>query len=567
MLSALRLSVKMRIYKSGTILIPKDQNLTELLHTSAYTNLPSSHLIAKDNLTNRSITIGELRDRAGRIAKGLTCELNPPDQARWALVLPNSVEYLEIVHSILWTGGTVCPINYALKPSEIGHGIAVSRPHFIIAYGKTVSAVREAVDITAIELAAEGVQWPKAQIITIISKVQGHLHAPDDFFAASRLPVPHWQDNTTRLASIHLSSGTTGKPKGVELTHYNFVANCHQLVAHDQAQFHPASRTIAFTPWTHIAMTTMPLFLGPYTGMFHHAMPTYSLENFAQLVGSNQATSFQGVPSVVLALANSDVTTRYDFSCAQIINIGGAPLKKDTVVRMLSKAPWRFVQVYGMTEAAGYVAYQRFSDTLSDGIVGELLPNIEACLKKEGGTEDAPEGGPGELWLRGPNITRGYAFNDEANRKAFPVRGWYNTGDVCKIDKEGRISVVGRTKELIKYKGFQVSPAELEGYINSHPHVAEGGVSGIWDESQLTELPAAWVILKSHLQSENERKSALKEVHESINEQVSGYKKLRGGVWEISALPKNATGKILRKQMAGMRNGLCSLDESIKAKL
>ncbi|CAM1505002.1 Fc.00g106390.m01.CDS01 [Cosmosporella sp. VM-42] len=525
----------MTIYNlEHSIAIPKDQNLTQLLHASAY-NLPESHLIAADSLTNRSITLGELRDRAGRIANGFAQKLNPPDEARWAIVLPNSVEFLEVFHSILWTGGAVCPINYALRATEIGHGIAVCRPQFIVAYGKILPAIEEAIQVAAQELKKEGVKWQPPTVVTVISKTFTHQHIPDDFLASDRLAIPHWPDTTKRLASIHLSSGTTGKPKGVCLTHHNFVANVHQLIAHDASQFHPASRTVAFTPWAHIAMTTMPMFLGPYTGMFHHAMPSYNLETFAQLVGSNQATSFQGVPSVVLSLAKSDVTERYDFSKAAILNVGGAPLKKDDLKKLMSRAPWKMIQAFGMTEAAGYVAYQRLDETLPEGCTGQMLPGIEARLVKEGTGQDALHGGPGELWLRGPNITSGYAFNDEANQKGFPQEGWYNTGDVCTFSSDGRLSIVGRTKDLVKYKGFQVSPSELESYINSHPNVAESGVGALWDESQLTELPTAWVLLKPHLKdkSDNERRNALKEVQKWIDDQSFGRARNRGSAWTV----------------------------------
>ncbi|KAI1279323.1 AMP-binding enzyme [Xylaria sp. FL0933] len=556
----------MRIYRSEEITIPTDQNLTELLHSSARPDLPESHLIAKDNLTNRSITIGQLRDRAGRIAKGFQLKLSPTDQARWAIVLPNSVDFLELVHAILWTGGVICPINHALKASEIGHGLSVARPDFVVSYGPTVPVVKEALEIASKQLADQGVAWKRPEIVTIVSGVSGYLHVPDDFFAPERLPVPHYPDTRTRLASIHLSSGTTGLSKGVELTHYNFVANCYQLFARDPKAFNSDARCVAFTPWTHIGNTTMPLFLGPWTGMLHHAMPSYNFDEYVKLVGSNRATTFQGVPSVVLQLANSDATSRYDFSQARVINVGGL-LKHELQQRLESIAPWKLNQVYGMTEAAGYVAYQKIDEKLPASVTGRLLANIEACLKKEGTTEDAPEGGPGELWIRGPNITRGYAFNDEANKKGFPIPGWYNTGDVCTIDKEGTVSVVGRTKDLIKYKGFQVSPAELEGYLNTHPHVIEGGIGPTWDESQLTELPTAWVILKDHFKTVEQQKRALKQVQDDVDRAVSGYKKLRGGVWQISQLPKNPTGKILRKQLVEMRDGLCSLDNALRAKL
>lgn len=559
----------MTIYNTeNSIDIPKDLNLTQLLHSSAY-DLPESHLLASDSLTNRSITLGELRDRAGRTANGFVQKLGVHDQSRWAVVTPNSVEFLELFHAILWTGGAVCPINYALKATEIGHGIAVCQPQYVVVYGDIVSAIEEAIQVAAKELKKEGVKWNPPTIITAITKAPGYQHFPDDFLAPERLAIPQWSDTKQRLASIHLSSGTTGKPKGVRLTHHNFVANVFQLLAHDKRQFHPGSKTVAFTPWAHIAMTTMPIFLGPYTGMFHHALHKYDLETFSKLVGSVQATSFQGVPSVVLSLAKSDVTERYDFSRAAILNVGGAPLKKGDLKRLMSRAPWKMIQAYGMTEAAGYVAYQKMDESLPDGCTGWFMPGIEARLVKEETGEDAPHGGPGELWIRGPNITDGYAFNDEANEKGFPQPSWYNTGDVCTIDKQGRLSIVGRTKDLIKYKGFQVSPAELESYLNSNPNVQEAGVGALWDESQLTELPTAWVILKPHLvkTGDKERRHALKEVQNWIDNQVSGYKKLRGGVWEVSKLPRNATGKILRKEMAEMRQGLCSLDKRFPSKL
>ncbi|KAF2501256.1 AMP-binding enzyme [Lophium mytilinum] len=551
----------MRVYKAPqTIDIPQDLNLTELLHTSNDPPLPPSHLITKDSLTNRSITIGELRQRAGRIANGLNSTLKPHDQSRWAVILPNSVEYLEVFHAVLWVGGVACPINHAIKAEEIGHAFSVTRPDFVIVYGPALSKVLEAVEVARRELATEGVTWDTPKIVTVIESADGFKHIPDDFLAPEKLAIPHFSDTKSRLATIHLSSGTTGKPKGVELTHFNFVSNVYQLRAHDPAQFHRGSRVVAFTPFAHIGNTTIPLFLGPFMGMMHHAMPAYDLETFGQLVDSNKATIFQGVPSVVLSFANTDIADRFDFSKAEVINVGGPPFKRDMLERLLNKAPWRLNQVYGMTEGAGYVAYQRSTDNQLEGVVGPLVPNIEVALRINEGKDDAPENGPGELWLRGPNITRGYAFNTEANQSAFPQEGWYNTGDVCTVSRDGVIAVVGRTKELIKYKGFQVSPAELESYLNSHSHVAEAGVGPVFDESQLTELPTAYVILKDHLVLEKDKRTALKEIHATVDDRVSGYKKLRGGVWEVKLLPKNPTGKILRKQLQDHKSGLSSLD-------
>ena len=550
----------MRIYQEKNIEIPKDLNLTELLHQSAgKVPLPESHLIAKDSLTNRSITIGELRSRAGRIANGLSKSLNPSQGDRWALILPNCVEYIECFHAVLWTGGVCCPINHALKASEVAHALSVSQPKYIIAYGETLRTIISGIQLARNALIEKLINWPQPQVVTVVRRARGFKHVPEDFLDDEKLSIPHYENTADHLASIHLSSGTTGHPKGVRLTHHNFVANCYQLYAHDPKQFHSNARTVAFTPFVHIAMTTMPLFLGPWTGMMHHAMPSFSLEAFGPLVSSVRPTVYQGVPSIALAFANTDFTTRFDFSAAEVINCGGAPMKQDLCDRLTQRAPWQIIQVYGMTEASPYVAYQRLGEKHELGTVGHLLPGISAMLKVENTLEDAPEGGPGELWLKGPNICSGYT-DDEANKKAFPMEAWYNTGDVCTISKLGVLSVVGRTKELIKYKGFQVAPAELEANLNSHPHVVEAGVGAVWDETQLTELPTAYVILVPGLETRAAVVKALKTIHASTDGLVSGYKKLRGGVWAVTSLPKNPTGKFLRKELGRHKTGLSSLD-------
>jgi 4-coumarate--CoA ligase len=558
-LSTLVRKTTMRIYKEKDIEIPKDLNLTQLLHQSAGNiPLPESHLIAKDNLTNRSLTIGELRSRAGRIANGLHKSLCPSQGDRWALILPNCVEYIECFHAILWTGGACCPINHALKPSEISHALVVSQPKYIIGYGEAFQRIIQGIRLARDGLAEKGVDWPEPKLVTVIQKVRGIKHVPDDFLDDEKLPIPRYNNTADHLASIHLSSGTTGQPKGVRLTHYNFVANCYQLYAHNPQQFHSNSRTVAFTPFVHIAMTTMPLFMGPWAGMMHHAMPSFNLEAFGPLVSSVRPTSFQGVPSIALAFANTDFTTRFDFSAAEMINCG-LPMKQELYDRLTKRAPWQIVQLYGMTEASPYVAYQKLGEKQELGTIGRLLPNISAMLKVENTMEDAPEGGPGELWLQGPNISSGYT-DEAANKKAFPIEGWYNTGDVCTISKSGIVSVVGRTKELIKYKGFQVAPAELEAHLNSHPDVAEAGVGATWDENQLTELPTAYVMLVPGLETRAAVLKVLKDVHVTTDGLVSGYKKLRGGVWAVASLPKNATGKFVRKELGRYKTGLSSLD-------
>lgn len=556
----------MRIYKNGEITIPQDLNLTELLHRSAGKELVDSHLVAKDSLTNRSLTIGELRSRAGRIANGLQRHYHPPDQSRWAIILPNSVDFVELFHAVLWLGGAACPINHALNAAEIGHALTSSRPHYVLAYGPALEKVLQAVEAAERHFVETSVVWERPAVITVIQKSPGYKHLPDDFLAETTLPIPHYPDTSTRLASIHLSSGTTGKPKGVELSHLNYVANCYQLYHHDPPQWQASLRHVAYTPYVHIAQTMPAVFFGPWTGMMYHAMPSFDLETYGKLVESNQATNHLAVPSIALMLATSDITRKYDFSQSRFLTVGQLSMDGAQMSNLLSRAPWRLSTLYGMTEAAPYIAYQKAHQDLPVGVTGQLLPNIEVVLKDEDGN-DAPAGGPGELWVRGPNVTRGYAFNAAATAAAFPLPGWYNTGDVCTISaaEGGWLSVVGRTKELIKYQGFQVSPVELETHINAHPLVADAAVAARLDPTRTNELPTGYVVLHHDpllgARPDADRRAALRDIHAAVDALVSGYKKLRGGVWEVTELPRNPTGKLLRAKLHDYRTGLCSLDE------
>jgi 4-coumarate--CoA ligase len=306
-------------------------------------------------------------------------------------------------------------------------------------------------------------------------------------------------------------------------------------------------------------LATIPLFLGPWTGMEHIIMASYDIEAFAKTIQRTKATAAQISPSGALTIATTDLVERYDFSSIKHMTCGALPLKQDDYDRFLRKGNWKTVSLYGMTEAAPYVAWQKIREAMPLGKTGTILPNILCSLRLENG-DDAPEGGSGELWLKGPNMAAGYVDNPEANRAAFDEAGWYNTGDVCTISPEGHLQVVGRTKELIKYNGFQVSPTELEAHLISHPSILDAAVGGTWDPAKMTELPTAYVVLKPHLKARGEKLRALQDIERSVGSQVSGYKKLRGGVFEVTELPRTPTFKLLRKQLGIHKTGLSSLD-------
>ena len=212
----------MHIYRAKQqIDIPENLNLTELLHTNSSNALPLSHVIAADNLENREVTIGQLQDTAGRLARGLKAAFKPRDQSRWAILLPNGIAFIEAVHAVLWLDGIFCPINLDLQPAEIGHALSVSKVDYAIVYHETVPKV-----LKAFKAAKESdVDFKVPKIVVALGSVSGYKTLHSDFLSHQKLPIPRHADPKKRLASIHLSSGTTGKPKGVGLSHYNYVAN------------------------------------------------------------------------------------------------------------------------------------------------------------------------------------------------------------------------------------------------------------------------------------------------------------------------------------------------------
>ncbi|KAL2850303.1 hypothetical protein BJY01DRAFT_261583 [Aspergillus pseudoustus] len=576
----------MAIYTSAKgISIPTDQNLTELLHTTARPALTMTnaaqqqqqHVIFEDELQCRSITLTQLRKTAGQLAAGLNAQFRPTDQSRWAVLLPNSVTIVEAFHAVLWLGGVVCPINHQLLPSEIAHALGVSLPGFIIVYAGILNKIEEAIRILG--RSRNKRDYSPKVIIAMAgdndqsNDVSAYPCLERDFRRSATsnpppLPVPHYNDTRNRLASIHLSSGTTGLPKGVGLSQYNYIANVYQLWEHDPDRWTAEESVLCVTPMVHLANGTVPFFLGPWVGMRHILMGHYTAEKLGELVQNSRATTVQMLPTVLRGVLDARVIERYDFSSVKRILGGHGGLKESERERLFGRGTgtgtgkWKLLQMYGLTEAAPWVAVQRVTDggQGAAGVgVGQLLPGIQARLVLENGS-DAPRGGPGELWIKGPNVTSGYIDNPDANKAAFPESGWFNTGDICTISSPDNIvSLTGRTKELIKYNSFQVSPNELEVYLGNHPAVRDGAVGPTYDKTRDTELPTAYVVLRGDLKTSSGRMHALKDIHDHVDRQVSGYKRLRGGVWEVTEIPRNATSKVLRKSLRAYTTGLCSL--------
>ncbi|OLL24927.1 putative 4-coumarate--CoA ligase 1 [Neolecta irregularis DAH-3] len=336
------------------------------------------------------------------------------------------------------------------------------------------------------------------------------------------------------------------------------IANSMQIAAEDPEQVHAGTREVFFpvslyalsqehllTLVCHIYGVGIVLCLCPYIGNLVIALHAFEIERLCQLIEKYKATWQHIVPPVALALATSPVVSKYDLSSLEVLSCAAAPLKKDLQERLMARLPRsRILQMYGMTEASPVTHLQRIADHGFTGTVGTLVPNMEARIVDDNTGKDLGINETGELLVRGPNVMMGYV-GDLNNIGVLSSDGWYSSGDIAYIDKNGLCYVVDRKKELIKYKGFQVPPAELEGLLLTHPKVLDAAVCAYYCPEEATEVPLAYVVLAE----EDRNQQTCKEIQRWADKRVAGYKQLRGGVHLIDAVPRNPSGKILRRML------------------
>lgn len=267
---------------------------------------------------------------------------------------------------------------------------------------------------------------------------------------------------------------------------------------------------------------------------------------YLELVQKHKCNSGYIVPPILTALAKHPVVDKYDLSSLREVGLmcAAAPLSSTLIDAVYKRLQIPVYQAFGMTEASPCTHLQHISTwSRSKGAVGQLIPNVEARLVGEDG-KDAPLGGQGEVWVRGPNIFCGYHNNAEATAECMQD-SYYKTGDIARVDPEtGDFFITDRIKELVKYKGFQVPPAELEGVLNGHPNIADVAVVGVYDEDQETEVPRAYVVLQAGSRASKKLED---EIVKWLESRVAHYKRLRGGVRFVDEIPKNPSGKILRR--------------------
>lgn len=460
-----------------------------------------------------------------------------------ALHAPNVPAYVPVFHGLLRAGVTVTTIN-ALSPSpDITKQLLDSGARLVI----TVSAL-----LLAAEAGAKGAGLAHEQLVVLDGDA---AVAPEYASLADLLADPHPApevsfDPATHLAVLPYSSGTTGHPKGVMLTHTNLVANVAQCFAIGVERDDVVPCVL---PFFHIYGMTVLLNVALRTRARLVTLPRFDLAQYLGVIQDHRATFLFVAPPIALALAKHPLVDSYDVSSVRAVLSGAAPFDEKLAAAVVDRLGdhVRVLQGYGMTEMSPVSHVIPFGrPEISAGSVGLLVANMEAKIvdPATGAEIEQPaEGvsGPGELLCRGPNVMVGYLGNQRATEDTLEPDGFLHTGDIVTVDADGVFQVVDRLKELIKYKGYQVPPAELEALLLSHPGIADAAVIGVPDE-EAGEIPKAFVVTASGATLTEG------EVIAFVAEQVAPYKKVRA-VEFIDAVPKSASGKILRKDLRATR--------------
>jgi acyl-CoA synthetase (AMP-forming)/AMP-acid ligase II len=474
-----------------------------------------------DSGSGRVVTFAKLKDQIHRFAGGIASRGFAPGDTL-ALIASNIPEYAVVFHGVAVAGGICTPVNPTYNAKEIRFQLLDAGASKLVAIPEVLPAALEAIVGTA---------------VTEVYVIGEHSDATPMNELLSAEPIEQVPvDPATQVMVLPYSSGTTGLPKGVMLSHTNLVANivqCDAMLTYDAH-----SSGLAALPFFHIYGMQILMNGLLSNGCTVVSMPRFDLVGALELIQSHKITHFYAVPPMILALAKQPIIDDFDLSSLEVVLSGAAPLGAELADEAAARIDCQVIQAYGMTELSP-ASHVTPSGQYRPGSVGLTVPNCAIRIVDPETGEDQAAGGEGELWLSGPNVMMGYLNNAQATTDTIDEDGWLHTGDVGVIDEHHHVYIVDRVKELIKYKGFQVPPAELEALIITHPAVADVAVIGVPDE-EAGELPKAFVTLKAGAEASEA------DIMDFVAGTVATYKKIRL-VEFIDEIPKSASGKILRR--------------------
>ncbi|MEI7033543.1 4-coumarate--CoA ligase family protein [Streptomyces pratensis] len=485
-----------------------------------------------DGTDGASLTYAQLDRFHRRIAAALAeAGLRKGDVL--ALHSPNTIAYPAVFYGATRAGASVTTAHPLATPKELAKQLGDSGARWLVTVSPLLATARRAAEL------AGGVRE-----IFVCDRAEGHTSVLD--MLSSTAPEPEVAiDPGVDVAALPYSSGTTGTPKGVMLTHRSIATNLEQL--RPVIPVTEGNRILAVLPFFHIYGLTALMNVPLRCGATIVVLPRFDLAQFLQAVQTHRITGLYVAPPIVLALAKHPLVGEYDLSSLRYIVSSAAPLDAELAAACsarLGLPPVR--QAYGMTELSpGTHVVPLSVEHPPPGTVGKLLPGTEMRIAPlDGPARDAEPGEDGEILIRGPQVMKGYLGRPEATAAMIDADGWLHTGDIGHVDADGWLYVVDRVKELIKYNGYQVAPAELEALLLGHEHLADAAVIGVRDADG-NEVPKAYVVRGPSAAAESLTADA---VMAYVAERVAPYKKVRQAEF-IAEVPRAASGKILRREL------------------
>ncbi len=474
--------------------------------------------------TGRTITYAQLVDSIRRTAAGLAAR-GFKQREVFGILSPNVPEFAIAFHAVASLGGVCTTVNPLYTEHEIGQQLKDAGARFLVTVPECLAKARAAANAAEIE---ELFVFGEAEGATPFAALMEN----DGIFSAPEINARE------DIVALPYSSGTTGLPKGVMLTHRNLVANMCQMEGLDY--FFESDTLICVLPLFHIYGLVVVLNMGLYKGATIVTMRRFDLELFLQAVQKYGVTLAHIVPPIVLGLSKNPIVDNYKLPLLRTLFSGAAPLDESLTRACMTRLNCDIRQGYGMTETSP-VTHSSPADKskVRFGSVGPPAPSTECKIIDLATGESLGPNQEGEVCVRGPQIMKGYLNRPEATAETIDPEHWLHTGDVGYADEDGHFFIVDRAKELIKYKGFQVPPAELEAILLTHPCVADAAVIPYPDD-EAGEVPKAVVVLKAE--------ATPQAIMEFVAGRVAPHKKIRALEF-IDKIPRSASGKILRRVM------------------
>jgi len=482
-----------------------------------------------DGPTGRTLTHGQMYRAARNVGAALQQRRMRKGDV-FAIVCPNVPEYGIAFHGAAIAGGVVTTANPLATVEELASQFKDSQARFALTTETLVAKVREA---------AAGTYVEELFVLGESEDATPFAGLMDTDAAAPVVQI----DPRADLLMLPYSSGTTGRPKGVMLTHYNAVAMLTQIES--LAPDVTGRISLAALPFFHSYGLQILLNGTLRRGTTCVTMPRFDFAQFLQLIQDRRVTSLALVPPIVLALAKHPLVDEFDLSSLSLVGSGAAPLGAALQADASKRLKVSVRQGYGMTEVVVAVTGLPLEDAvIKPGSVGPLLPNVEARIVDVASGTDLGHDERGELLVRGPNVMRGYLNRPAESQAMIQSDGWMHTGDVGYFDSDGHLYIVDRLKELIKYKGYQIAPAHLEGILLEHPAISDAAVIGV-AKDEAGEIPKAFVVLRGSATAE--------EIIAYVATRVAPHAKIRA-VEFVDAIPKSPSGKILRRELRERSN-------------